>query len=78
MLIDSPDKYPFEVFSSVYSQSVTVNWPYDSSDVVSHDRDEVTLNPIFEKHVRKLSNWTVAPHFREFYPEMVEYVYCRD
>ncbi|KAK1763971.1 hypothetical protein QBC33DRAFT_548450 [Phialemonium atrogriseum] len=78
MLIEYPEKYPFEAFSSVYSQSVTVNWPYDTSDVVSQVGDETLLNLIFEKHVRMLSNWTVGPHFREFYPEMVDHVYRRD
>lgn len=40
--------------------------------------DETLLNPIFERHVRMLRNWTVGPHFREFYPEMVDHVYRRD
>ncbi|KAL1619753.1 hypothetical protein SLS56_009954 [Neofusicoccum ribis] len=76
MLIEHPDKYPFAVFSDVYSQSVTVNWPYNSADALS--QDESALNTIFDKHIRKLSNWTMSPTFRDFYPELAAAVWSHD
>ncbi|PLB50100.1 hypothetical protein P170DRAFT_473675 [Aspergillus steynii IBT 23096] len=78
MLIENPEKYPFPVFSELYSENVTVNWPYDSMDTVSHQGDSLIFNPIFEKHVRKLDNWTVSGHFRDYLPEMTAAIYGRD
>ncbi|PYH95283.1 hypothetical protein BO71DRAFT_398192, partial [Aspergillus ellipticus CBS 707.79] len=77
MLIEHPDKYPFPVFSELYSQNVTINWPYDSMDTVSHQGDSIVFNPIFEKHVRKLDNWTVSGQFRDYLPEMMAAIYGR-
>jgi hypothetical protein len=72
LLIEDPAKFPFEKFSEVYSQTVTVNWPFDTADVVvkigALDAD-VILNPLFEKHIRKISNWTVSPSFGRHFPE---------
>ncbi|GME50691.1 hypothetical protein BO71DRAFT_398192 [Neofusicoccum parvum] len=76
MLIEHPDKYPFAVFSDVYSQSVTVNWPYNSTDALS--QDESALNTIFEKHIRRLSNWTMSCTFHDFYPELAAAVWSHD
>lgn len=39
-------------------------------DAVSHRGDVIVLNPIFEKHVRRLDNWTVSGQFKEYLPEM--------
>lgn len=78
MLIETPEKYPFHIFSGVYSQCVTVNWPYDEEDAISEIGDDAVLNPIFEKHIQRLGNWTVSRDFEEHYPEMVRCVYSRD
>ncbi|OJJ08267.1 hypothetical protein ASPVEDRAFT_89496 [Aspergillus versicolor CBS 583.65] len=78
LLIEQPDKYPFAVFSELYSQNVTVNWPYDDMDAVSTHADNVQLNQIFEKHVRKLSNWTVLAPFQDYLPEMIPAIYGKD
>lgn len=78
MLIETPEKYPFPVFSELYSQHVTLNWPYDALDTVSHQGNNVVLNPIFKKHIRKLDNWTVSGHFKEYLPEMAAAACGRD
>lgn len=78
MLIEQPDKYPFAVFSELYSQNVTVNWPYDDMDAISTHADNVELNQIFEKHVRKLSNWAVLAPFQDYLPEMIPAIYGKD
>lgn len=71
MLIEHPEKYPFSVFSELYSRHVSVNWPFDSMDtIIRTDDQDVILNPIFEKHIQRLSNWTVTPEFEEYFPEM--------
>ncbi|KAH7361739.1 hypothetical protein B0T11DRAFT_279439 [Plectosphaerella cucumerina] len=78
MLIENPEKYPFTLFSTVYSQCVTVNWPYDATDAITEAGDDFVPNKIFEKHIQRLGNWTVSRDFEEHYPEMVQRVYSRD
>ena len=84
MLVEFPDKYPFEHFSEVYSSNVSISWPHNESDIVvdlsaTQDRAQATqaihatqamINPIFERHIRNLDNWTVGEAFGRYYPEM--------
>lgn len=85
MLVEFPDKYPFEEFSDVYSSSVTISWPHNDSDIVidlsgMHSPGQGTqaiINPIFERHIRNLDNWTVGEAFGRFYPEMCTAVSSR-
>jgi hypothetical protein len=53
-----------------------VNWPYDCEDAVMTSRggDELEMSSIFEKHVRRLENWTVSPVFEAHYPELKGFV----
>lgn len=76
MLIESPEKYPFPLFSELYSQHVTLNWEYGALDTVCHQGNNVILNPIFKKHIRKLDNWTASGHFKDYLPEIVAAI-CR-
>jgi len=81
LLIQKSDVYPFEIFSEFYSQEVSVRWPYDPLDAIihhhPHGKEDAVLNPIFEKHVRKLSNWTVSAQFERQMPELFAAV-CHD
>ena len=45
MLILNPEKYPFAFFSELYSQNVTVNWPYDTMDTVSQQGGSLFSTP---------------------------------
>lgn len=47
-------------------------------DAISTHADNVELNQIFEKHVRKLSNWTVLAPFQDYLPEMIPAIYGKD
>ncbi|KAL4876846.1 hypothetical protein BJY04DRAFT_222694 [Aspergillus karnatakaensis] len=78
LLIESPEKYPFPVFSELYSQNVTVNWPYGEPDCITTHMDRMEFNPIFEKHVRKLDNWTVRSAFKDYLPEFTSAIYGKD
>ena len=68
MLIDDPDRYPFVVFSELYSMHVSINWPYEAEDAAAHPTGGVS---IFEKHIQRLSNWTVSPQFQDYFPEPI-------
>ena len=52
----------FERFRVIHNHSVSVNWPYPLADIlVSNSQDEISLNPLFEEHIRNLGNWSVGP-----------------
>ncbi|OOF91817.1 hypothetical protein ASPCADRAFT_56746, partial [Aspergillus carbonarius ITEM 5010] len=75
ILIQDPSRYPFAVFSELYSGHVHVNWPYDSEDIVVDTDDGQLLNTIFEKHIQRLSNWVAPRPFREYFSEWTSDVY---
>lgn len=68
MLVEDPERYSYSRFSTVYSPYVSVNWPYDPEDAVMEFGKETILSPIFEKHIRRLDNWTLASPFHEYLP----------
>lgn len=74
MLIENPILYRFEVFSEVYSHTISVNWPYDIDDAFTTDAStgHLVIAPIFEKHVRRLSNWTVSKEFEDCFPDLAK------
>lgn len=82
LLIEDPNKYSFEKFSEAYSQTVNVNWPFEPMDAVvrigAGSLGEVILNPLFEKHIQKLSNWTVSRDFELRFPEAAAVIKSRD
>ncbi|KGO61326.1 Polyketide synthase, enoylreductase [Penicillium expansum] len=69
ILIQKPDRYPFAVFSELYSEHVSINWPYDPEDIVVDTGEGPSLNTIFEKHIQRLSNWIAPRPFREYFSE---------
>ncbi|CAG8126200.1 unnamed protein product [Penicillium salamii] len=75
ILIQEPDRYPFAVFSELYSEHIRINWPYGPEDIVSDTDDDPSLNTIFEKHIRCLSNWVSPRQFREYFSEWTSEVY---
>ncbi|KAJ5360455.1 hypothetical protein N7517_009646 [Penicillium concentricum] len=75
ILIQKPDRYPFAVFSELYSEHVSINWPYDPEDIVVDTDDGPSLNTIFEKHIQRLSNWIAPRQFREYFSEWTSDVY---
>ncbi|CRL29856.1 Protein of unknown function DUF3425 [Penicillium camemberti] len=75
ILIQKPDRYPFAVFSELYSEHVSINWPYGPEDIVVDTGDGPSLNTIFEKHIQRLSNWVAPRQFREYFSEWTPDVY---
>ncbi|EXJ85542.1 hypothetical protein A1O1_05906 [Capronia coronata CBS 617.96] len=68
--------YPFENWFIPFTSELSVNWPYDAVDCLlstsDRDREESVINPVFERHVRRLENWSVGPSFAEVYPDLVD------
>ncbi len=63
-----------ENFFIPYTTTLSLNWPYDPSDTLLSlpDSDELSINPVFERHLRDLSNWTLGPAFAKAFPELAE------
>lgn len=59
----------FERFRTIHNQCVSVNWPYPLADIlVSNSNNEISLNPLFEEHIRNLGNWSVGPELAQEFP----------
>ncbi|KJR83826.1 uncharacterized protein SPSK_04278 [Sporothrix schenckii 1099-18] len=71
-LISHPE-ITLDHFAAVYSTSFSIRWPYDPTHVllkaVAPDTD-VTINPVYEEHIRQLRNWEVGKAFRDRYPDI--------
>jgi hypothetical protein len=58
----------------MYSRNVKLTWPHEPLDAVMQiavDDKEFLMNPLFEKHIRKLENWTVGEPIKKQYPELI-------
>jgi hypothetical protein len=68
--------YPFENWFVPYTRTISCNWPYEATDCLIHNTasDELLINPVFERHVRDLRNWTLGTEFAEAYPALVDVV----
>ena len=65
---------PFDSWFIPYTTTLSLNWPYESTDVLISlpDSDELSINPVFERHLRDLNNWTLGPAFAKAFPMLVE------
>lgn len=66
--------YPFENWFIPFTRGLSVNWPYEATDCLlsTGDSDELLINPVFERHMRNLDNWSLGPLFAETYPNLVD------
>ncbi|OOQ83465.1 bZIP transcription factor [Penicillium brasilianum] len=73
-LVTSHQDYPFENWFIPFTRDMDVNWPYEATDCLlsAGDSEELIINPVFERHMRSLSNWSLGPHFAEAYPGLVD------
>ena len=73
-LVECYDDYPFEAFTLPYTTTLSVNWPYEPTDALlsSSESDELMINPVFERHLRNLSNWSLGPAFARAHPALAD------
>ncbi|KAG9767502.1 hypothetical protein ABEF95_011042 [Exophiala dermatitidis] len=73
-LIANHQDYPFENWFVPFTSGLSVNWPYDPIDCLlatsERDREDPAINPVFERHIRRLENWSVGPAFAEAFPAL--------
>ncbi|KIV89220.1 hypothetical protein PV10_08806 [Exophiala mesophila] len=73
-LVANHQDYSFENWFIPYTSDLNVNWPYDQVDCListAEDKDPV-INPVFERHIRRLENWSLGPVFAEAFPALVD------
>ncbi|KAB8237397.1 hypothetical protein ETB97_001388 [Aspergillus alliaceus] len=66
--------YPFDNWFIPFTRTLSVNWPYEETDCLlsTGDGEDLIINPVFERHLRNLSNWSLGPAFAEAYPSLAE------
>ncbi|KAI9866196.1 MAG: hypothetical protein M1813_001757 [Trichoglossum hirsutum] len=72
VLVRDYANYSFQDFSFHYTNSLSLNWPYEPTDVLlpTPGSDELCINPVFERHLRDLNNWSLGPEFRSAFPAL--------
>jgi hypothetical protein len=73
-VVMSHQDYPFDNWFVPFTRTLSVNWPYEETDCLlsTGDGDDLIINPVFERHLRNLSNWSLGPAFAEAYPSLAE------
>ena len=66
-----------ELMARLCNESLSINWGHQPSDMFmsadAADRSnnsDIVLNPIFERHIRNLDNWTVGQIVLDVFPEL--------
>ena len=64
----------FDDFFIPYTTTVSLNWPYDDRDVLMTmpNTEELALNPVFERHLMDLGNWTLGERFARAHPQLAD------
>ena len=72
-------RFPFDLFFMLFTTTLSLNWPYEPMDVLVAipNSEEFSINPIFERHLRDLSNWSLGPAFAKAHPDLAETVRIR-
>lgn len=77
--------YPFDDFFIPLTGTLSVNWPYGGMEtlVIGAGREggveeEMVLNPVFERHLRDLGNWTLGTAFAQAFPALADTLVIRD
>ena len=67
-----PNEFPFENFFIPFTTTLSLNWPYEDIDTLlqSPDTSELMINPVFERHLRRLGNWTLGDAFAKAFPQL--------
>lgn len=66
----NPRDYLFDNFFIPFTTTLSVNWPYEPTDALlsSPENDDLMINPVFERHLRRLENWSLGPEFARQFP----------
>ncbi|KAG9236931.1 BZIP transcription factor [Amylocarpus encephaloides] len=70
----NPRDYLFDNFFVPFTTTLSLNWPYEMTDTLlsSPDSDDLLINPVFERHLRRLENWSLGPAFSKAFPGLYD------
>ena len=70
----NPRDYLFDNFFIPFTTTLSLNWPYEPTDTLlsSPENDDLMINPVFERHLRKLENWSLGPAFTKAFPGLAD------
>jgi hypothetical protein len=73
-LVATYKEHPFEMFFMPFTVGLSVNWPYDPTDclISTSEKEDPIINPVFERHIRRLDNWSVSPLLMENFPDLAD------
>ncbi|KAM0220871.1 hypothetical protein ACHAPA_004325 [Fusarium lateritium] len=68
----NPVLIPFDNFFVPFTTTLSLSWPYEETDTLlqNPDSDELMINPVFERHLRKLDNWKLGDAFAKAFPTL--------
>lgn len=67
----NPRDYLFDNFFIPFTTTLSLNWPYEPTDtLLTTENEELVINPVFERHLRRLDNWTLGPAFNTAFPAL--------
>ena len=57
-----------------YTTTLSLNWPYEPRDTLLgvEGSEELSINPVFETHLRDLGNWTLGVEFEKAFPMLAD------
>lgn len=67
-----PNVFPFGNFFIPFTTTLSLNWPYEDTDALlqAPESDELMINPVFERHLRRRENWTLGDAFARAFPSL--------
>jgi hypothetical protein len=73
-LVATYKDHPFDLFFMPFTSGLSVNWPYDPTDclISTSEKEDPIINPVFERHIRRLENWSVSPLLMETFPALAD------
>ncbi|KAI1105038.1 hypothetical protein F4804DRAFT_305321 [Jackrogersella minutella] len=68
----NPADFLFDNFFIPFTTTISLNWPYEQTDTLlqSPDGADILINPVFERHLRRLENWTLGDAFDKALPRL--------
>lgn len=74
------EEISLDQFFVPYTTTLSLNWGYEEGDTLlnlpssggegSGNGEEFKINPVFERHLRDLGNWTLGPAFEKAFPQL--------
>ena len=73
-LVQTYQEHPFDLFFMPFTLGMSVNWAYDPTDclISTSEKEDPIINPVFERHIRRLENWSISPVLLEAFPDLTD------